>query len=97
MKITLGELELENKLKDFEETQEAKEAAAEENKKSLILAKSEISKLKNTNSQYSKEVAELKNTIKELQVGGGLTMAEDMMDMIDEMEGDEEEEDEEEM
>ena len=50
MKITLGELELENKLKDFEETQEAKEAAAEENKKSLILAKSEISKLKNTNS-----------------------------------------------
>ena len=97
MKITLGELELENKLKDFEETQEAKEAAAEENKKSLILAKSEISKLKTTNSQYLKENAELKNTIKELKTSGGITNAEDMMDMIDEMDGDEELEDEQEM
>ena len=42
MKIQLAELELDNKLKDFQEGQEQNEAEAAENVKKLTLSKAEI-------------------------------------------------------
>ena len=70
MKIQLQELELENKLKDFEEGKEASEAAATENVKKLTLTRAEISKLKATISTLRREKKDLSEKIKELAAGG---------------------------
>ena len=48
MKIKLTELELENKLKDFEEGQEGEKEIAQENVKKLSLANAEVAKFKKT-------------------------------------------------
>ena len=48
MKIKLTELELENKLKDFEEGQEGEKEIAQENVKKLNLANAEVAKFKKT-------------------------------------------------
>ena len=85
MKIQLQELELENKLKDAEEGQEANEAAAQENVKKLNIARSEISKLKATLNTLKNEKKDLQAKIKDLAAGGNAA-AEEMMGG-EEMEG----------
>ena len=75
MKIQLQELELENKLKDFEEGKEASEAAATENVKKLTLSRAEISKLKATVSTLRREKKDLQEKIKELAAGGSAEAA----------------------
>ena len=78
MKISLAELELENKLKDAEEGQEANEAAALENVKKLNIARSELSKLKTTVNQLKNEKKELQEKVKALAAEGNAG-AEEMM------------------
>ena len=78
MKISLAELELENKLKDAEEGQEANEAAALENVKKLNIARSELSKLKTTVNQLKNEKKELQEKVKALAAEGNAD-AEEMM------------------
>ena len=92
MKIQLLQLELENKLKDAEEGQEANEAAAAENVKKLNLARAEVSKLKTTVNTLKNEKKDLQSKIKELAAGGNAA-AEEMMGEEDmEGEGNEEKE-----
>lgn len=86
MKIQLAELELENKLKDASEGQEANEAAAAENVKKLTLSRAEISKLKTTVSTLRREKKDLQEKIKQL-ASEGSAGAQALMEEMEEDDG----------